>query len=323
MRKRMLVMLLVAGAVVAGLATFKFLQIRKAVGQSYQPPPEAVTTIVTREESWPASVDAIGTVTAVQGVTVSADLPGMVERIAFESGRTVREGAVLVVLNTSQERAQLAAAEADLHLKEASLQRARQLRQQGIVSQADLDQASAEARQREAAVGEIHATIERKTIRAPFSGVLGIRQVNLGQYLAGGDPIVPLQSLHPIYVDFGVPQQVVAQLQPGAEVRVSAERVPGERPGRITAVDSVVDSDTRNVHVQATLANDDDVLHPGMFVNVRVMTGSGRSVVTVPASAINHAPYGDSVFVVAQQKGPDGKPYLGVSQQFVKVGAGR
>jgi membrane fusion protein (multidrug efflux system) len=176
----------------------------------------------------------------------------------------------------------------------------------------------------EANTGEIRATIERKTIRAPFSGVLGIRQVNLGQYLAGGAPIVPLQSLDPIYVNFGVPQQALGQLRIGQNVRISTPDLAGMGfTGRITAKDSVVDEATRNVQIQATLANPGGKLHPGMFVQVETAVGASRNVVALPASAINYAPYGDSVYVVSEVQAPNGQPYRGVHQQFVKLGGTR
>ncbi|HYN20797.1 MAG TPA: efflux RND transporter periplasmic adaptor subunit [Thermoanaerobaculia bacterium] len=325
MKKRMILMLVVMAVVIAALGLGKFRQIKKASAQGgFQPPPESVTTIVARQETWPSTVNAIGSVAPVQGVTVSADLPGIVERISFESGRSVRAGDVLVKLDTSQEQAQMAAAQSRRELSRLSLERMRGLREQGIVSQADYDRAAAESAQGDAAVGEIRATIERKTIRAPFSGVLGLRQVNLGQYLAGGDPIVPLQSLSPIYVNFSVPQQEIGNLRIGAAVNVSAKgQAGGESTGRITAVNSVVDEATRNVEVQAILDNRGGKLRPGMFVEARVVLGAGTPVIALPASAISYAPYGDSVFIVENVKGPDGKPYRGVRQQFVKVGSAR
>jgi membrane fusion protein (multidrug efflux system) len=172
--------------------------------------------------------------------------------------------------------------------------------------------------------GEIQATIDRKQIRAPFAGVLGIRQIDLGQYLTAGDPVVPLQSLDPVYVNFAVPQQDVARLRIGAEVRVAAENGAGESAvGKITAVNSVVDEATRNVQIQATFHNPDGKLRPGMFVEVRVSVGTSSSLITLPASAICYAPYGDSVFVLADLPGQDGATYRGVQQRFVKLGGGR
>jgi membrane fusion protein, multidrug efflux system len=325
-KKRMIVMLAAVALFITAIGFVKYKQIQTAVAQasSFQPPPEAVTTVVAKQERWPAELSAIGTVEAVHGVTVSADLPGIVDTITFDSGRTVREGEVLVQLDTRQERAQLAAAEAQRDLSRLNLDRMRGLRQEGIISQSDDDRASAESKQAEARVGEIRATIERKIIRAPFTGLLGIRQVNRGQYVQGGSPVVPLQSLDPIYVNFAVPQQSVPQLRTGGTVRVTLEGVTdAEFSGRITAVDSVVDEATRNVQVQATLANPQGKLRPGMFVQAQVVLGAQQPVIALPASAINYAPYGDSVFVVGQMEGAGGSKYEGVRQQFVKLGGTR
>lgn len=326
MKKRMFLMLLLVVIFIAVIGAVKFFQIREAMaqGSSFQPAPETVTTVVAQQETWPASVSAIGTVTPVQGVTVSADLPGIVEKIAFASGGSVRAGQMLVKLDTSQEEAQLAAALSQRDLAKLNLERMRGLRESGVISQSDYDRAAAQASQDESRVGEIRATIERKTIRAPFSGVLGIRQVNLGQYLAPGAPVVSLQSLRPIYVNFAVPQREVGHLRAGDPVRLTVEGQEDlQATGRITAMDSVVDPATRNVQVQATFANGDGRLHPGMYVEAQVVKGASAPVVALPASAISYAPYGDSVFIVENVKGPDGKPYRGVRQQFVKLGGAR
>jgi membrane fusion protein (multidrug efflux system) len=326
MAKRMIVMLAVTMLFVAGLGFVKFRQIQTAIAQgaAFQPPPEAVTTVVAKQEQWPATFTAIGTMAAVQGVTVSADLPGTVDRILFDSGQSVRAGEVLAVLDTRQEQAQLAAFEAQRELAHLTFDRMQGLLNERVISRAEFDRATAESRQSDAQVGEVRAVIARKTIRAPFSGILGIRQVNLGQYLAGGDALVTLQSLNPIYVNFGVPQQSAGQIPVGRAVRVTTDDVAGvEWAGRVTATDSKVDESTRNFQVQATLANPGGRLRPGMFVQVEVVLGPSQAVVALPASAISYAPYGDSVFVVAELKGEDGKTYRGVRQQFVKLGAGR
>ncbi len=326
MAKRMILMLTMTGLVIAALGFFKVRQFQAAAGQaaSFQPPPEAVTTIVAPKETWPTTQTAIGTVAAVQGVTVSADLPGTVERIAFESGEAVRQGQILVQLDTRQERAQLAAVEAQRELAGLNFDRMRGLLDERVISRAEYDRAMAEQKQTDAQAGEIRAAIERKTIRAPFSGILGIRQVNLGQYLAAGDPVVLLQSLDPIYVNFGVPQQDAGQLRLGRDVRITANDVAGfEVEGRITAVDAVVNEATRNVQVQATLPNPGGRLRPGMFVQAELSVGTSRSVVALPATAVSYAPFGDSVFVVADLKGPNGEAYRGVRQQFVKLGGSR
>ena len=325
MAKRMILMLAVTAVFVVALGFVKYRQINTAIAQfaSFRPPPEAVTTVVARQEHWPSTLGAIGTVAAVRGVTVSADLPGVVEQITFESGKAVREGDLLVQLDTRQERAQLASAEAQRELSRANLERMRSLRDQRIVAQAEYDRTDAESKQADASIAEIQAMIRRKTIRAPFSGVLGIRQVNLGQYLAGGAPIVSLQALNPIYVNFAVPQQQVGALRAGTEVRVAIENTDSEATGRITAIDSVIDEATRNFQVQATFPNVGGRLHPGMFVQTSIRLGAGSDVIALPASAVSYAPYGDSVFVVANVKGAEGTTYRGVLQRFVKIGASR
>ena len=321
MAKRMILMLGVTVVLLGALGFIKFKQVQSAVQASaFQPPPEAVTSIVAKREEWPATMNIIGTMEAVHGVTVSADLPGTVTRINFDSGKAVQAGDILVELDTRQERAQLAALEAQRDLARVNFNRTQQLVNEGVISRQDYDQATATQKSTEANVAETRATIERKTIRAPFSGILGIRQVNLGQYLSAGQGIVPLQSMNPIYVNFGVPQQEAAKVLVGRPLRVTKEDMPNVAfTGRVTAIDSVINEATRNVQVQATLANPGGKLRPGMFVQVDVVTGAGRSVIALPASAINYAPYGDSVFVITDMKDPSGKTYRGVHQQFVKV----
>jgi membrane fusion protein (multidrug efflux system) len=323
MTKRMLLMLAVMIAIIALLGGFKFAQIRKAMSQSWAPPPEAVTTAVAKPDTWSGSLDAIGSVTAVQGVVVSADLPGVISSITFDSGRSVSKGDVLVRLDTKQETAQLAAAEAQLRLAELALQRNQGLAKNGIVPQQQFDQAEAEFKSAQAQVAEIRATIDRKTIRAPFAGVLGIRQVNVGQYVAGGAPIVGLQALRPAYVNFTVPQQELARLKPGTTIDVSSDALGSTEHGRISAVDSSIDEATRNVKVQATFDNADGRLRPGMYVEAKLSNGGATPVIVIPASAISYAPFGDSVFIVEQMKDDKGKAFSGVRQQFVKLGGSR
>ncbi len=326
MLKRMLIMLVVVIALIAGLGFVKYKQISEAIAQgaNYAPPPDAVTTIVAKREVWPSTLDIIGTAQAIQGVTVSADLPGTVAKIDFESGQAVHAGDVLVELDTRQERAQLAAAEAQRDLARINFNRSKELVKQGVLAQTEYDNTFQAQKSAEAQVGEIQATIDRKIVRAPFTGVLGLRQANLGQYLAAGQAIVPLQALNPIYVNFGVPQQIAPQMRSGRALKVTSDDLPGAAfAGRVTAVDSVINEATRNIQVQATLPNPSAKLRPGMFVQVQVVMGASRDVVTLPASAINYAPYGDSVFVVTNMTDPKGKMYRGVRQQFVKVEGSR
>jgi membrane fusion protein (multidrug efflux system) len=326
MAKRLILTLVAIVAILGGLGLVKFRQVEAAIAQgaAFQMPATAVTTVVAQRETWPSTLTVIGTAAAIEGVTVSADLPGTIAKIHFESGQWVHEGDTLVELDTRQERAQLANLEAQRDLAGINYGRAQELVKAGVISHSEYDNANAQQKATVAQVGDIKAAIARKTIHAPFTGVLGIRQVSLGQYLAAGQAIVSLQSVDPIYVNFGIPQQQTAQMRPGRVLRVTNGDLPGMAfTGKITALDSVVNEQTRNIQVQATLANKGNKLRPGMFVQVELPLGQPREVVPLPASAINYAPYGDSVFVVAQMKDAKGKSYRGVRQQVVKVEGSR
>jgi membrane fusion protein (multidrug efflux system) len=326
MAKRLVLTLLVVIAVLGGLGFAKYKQVEAAIamGASFQPPPTAVTTVTVHRETWPSTLSVIGTAAAIQGVTVSADLPGTVDKIHFESGQWVHEGDVLVELDTRQERAQLANLEAQRDLAKVNYDRAQELVKAGVISRSDYDNATAQQKATEAQVADVRAAIARKTIHSPFSGVLGIRQISLGQYLASGQAIVSLQSLSPIYVNFGVPQQDTPKVIPGHVLRVTNNDLPGMAfTGRITAIDSVINEQTRNIQVQAIVTNKENKLRPGMFVQVELPLGQSRDVVPLPASAINYAPYGDSVFVITDMKDAKGNSYRGVRQQVVKVEGSR
>ncbi len=326
MAKRMVLMLVIMLALVGGLGFIKYKQVEAAIaaGASFQMPPTAVTTVVAQKETWPSTMGVIGTAAAIQGVTVSADLPGTIDTIHFESGQWAKQGQILVELDTRQERAQLASLEAQRDLAGINYGRAQELVKSGVIAKQEFDNAAAQQKATEAQVGDIKAAIARKTIRAPFSGVLGIRQVSLGQYLAAGQAIVSLQTLSPIYVNFGVPQQDSGKMVAGHVLRVTSTDVPGVNfTGRIIAIDSVINEQTRNIQVQAIVTNKDNRLRPGMFVQVELPLGSPRQVIPLPASAINYAPYGDSVFVISNMTDPKGRSYRGVRQQVVKVEGSR
>jgi membrane fusion protein (multidrug efflux system) len=325
MKKRMFLMLIVAIAFLALIGGFKFVQIRAAIAQggSFQPPPEAVTTVVAKAEEWSTPLNAIGSVVAKNGVTVTADLPGVVDQILFDSGRTVDKGHILVLLDTKQERAQLAQAEAQRELLRLQVERTQDLLAKKIVSQDTYDTVAAQVKQAQGRVAELQAGIERKTIRAPFSGVLGIREVNLGQYLASGATIVSLQSIRPVYVDFNVPEQTITGLSIGSGVQVTSDALGTAEAGKVSAFDSVIDVNTRNIRIQATFENRSGKLKPGMFVEAQLAGTSRLTAVTLPVSSISYAPFGDSVFIVEDVKDPKGKTYRGVRQQFVKLGAER
>ncbi|HVI07338.1 MAG TPA: efflux RND transporter periplasmic adaptor subunit [Candidatus Binatia bacterium] len=323
MAKRMIIMLLLLGAVLGGLGFFKYRQVESAIaaGANFQMPATSVSTVIAKRDTWPSTLSVIGTAAAIEGVTISADLPGTVDKIHFESGQSVHEGDILVELDTRQERAQLANLEAQRDLARIQYDRANQLVSAGVISKSEYDNAAAQQKATEAQVGDIKAAIARKTIHASFSGILGIRQISLGQYLAAGQAIVSLQSLNPIYVNFGVPQQNTPQMKLGNSVRVTNENLPGMTfTGRITALDSVVNEQTRNIQIQATMQNHGDKLRPGMYVQVELPIGAPQQVIPLPTSAINYAPYGDSVFIVTEMKDEKtGRPYKGVRQQVVKI----
>ena len=327
MAKRMIIMLVLMAALVGGLGFLKYRQVESAIaaGASFQIPATSVTTVIAKRETWPATLSVIGTAAAIQGVTVSADLPGTVDKIHFESGQWVSEGDILVELDTRQEKAQLANAEAQRDLARVQYGRSEQLSKAGVISKSEYDNAAAQQKATEAQVNDVKAAIARKTIHAPFSGVLGIRQISLGQYLAAGQAIVSLQSVNPIYVNFGVPQQDTQKMKIGRGLHVTSTDLPGEAfSGKITALDSVINEQTRNIQIQATLQNQGGKLRPGMYVQVELPLGEARDVIPLPASAINYAPYGDSVYVVTDIKDEKtGKTYRGVRQQIIKIEGSR
>ena len=327
MKKRIAFAILGLIILIAALGAVKALQIGKMIdqGKKFVPPVETVTTSQVKADSWETALTAVGTLNAVQGVTVAAELSGKVVKIAFEPGSTVKKGDMLLKQDTTSEEAQLPGALSQVNLVRLNLKRADQLVAEGIISRADHDTAVANADQAQAQADNIRATIAKKTIRAPFSGRLGIRQANLGQILREGDPIVTLQALDPIYVDFTLPQQQLSQVHPGLPVRVTGDALPGETiDGRITAISPQVDADTRNIKMEATLSNRAEKLRPGMFVNVAVGLPVRQQVLAIPATAVLYAPYGDSVFVVDEKKDDkSGKGGKILRQQFVRLGEKR
>ncbi len=327
MTKKIVLTLILVVVLVGALAGIKGLQFKTmfAQGANFAPPPETVTTAEVKPDTWQPTLTAVGSVAAVQGVMLSAEMAGSVKNIAFESGATVRAGELLVELDSSVEQAQLRSALASADLARLNLERARDLRGKSMMSQADLDSAEAQAKQANAQIDNIRAVIAKKTIRAPFAGRTGIRQVNLGQFLDNGAAIVTLQSLDPVYVDFALPQQNLSQLGVGMTVRVTTDAFPGQSfTGKLTAINSEVDAVTRNVRLQATLANPAGKLRPGMYVNVAADLPEMERVLMIPATAVLYAPYGDSVFVVEDKKdektGAVGKV---LNQKFVRLGKTR
>src|SRR5690242_4093699 len=255
MARKIIFALVIVVLILGGLAGVKALQVKKlvAIGKSYTVPPESVSSAVAREEKWQGTLTAIGSVTAVQGVNVTTEIAGLVRELAFEPGAIVAKGDLLVRLDTSSEEAQLRAMEAQLEMARLNFERINKLRAQNISSQSDLDTAEASMKQDQANADTIRATIEKKTIRAPFGGRLGTRQVNLGQYLDVGKPIVSLQSLSPVYADFSLPQQELSRLSTGMRVRLYIDAFPDRNfEGALTTISPDLDPATRSIGLQAT-----------------------------------------------------------------------
>jgi membrane fusion protein (multidrug efflux system) len=322
-----------SAAVFALLALFlllmdvKALQIRAmgAMAAKMAPPATTVSSTVAKEEDWAPILSSVGSISAVQGAVVSAELAGTVSEINFENGAEAKKGEVLMKLDTSQEEALLRSAEAEAQLAKTDLERARDLAIKNVVSSAELDSAQSKFRRLNAVVDQMRSSIAKKTLVAPFDGQLGIRQVNVGQTITAGQQVVQLTALDPVYVDFALPQQNVSQLTPGLEVQVRTDAVPGhEFKGKITAINSMVDPVTRNVTVQGTLENADHALRPGMFAKVDVVLPQKGKTLVIPGSAVSYAPFGDSVFVIDKTKDPKtGKESQTIRQQFVRVGEAR
>ena len=330
MIKRILLAILLLLLLVGAIAGVKVQQIRTMMNPALKaasaPPPETVTTAEITAESWETTVTAVGSLSAVQGVMVASEISGKIELIAFQPGSKVKKGDLLVKLETSSEEVQLQAAEADLALLKINLDRVGKLLAQKNIAQADYDLAEAKHKVALAQSDAIRVAILKKHIRAPFSGHLGVRLVNEGHILKDGEAIVSLQSLDPIYVNILLPQQQLAQIKPGMKVRILSE-VLGGTPveGKISTINPEVDSATRNVKIQTTLANPKELLLPGMFVDVAVVLPAPQAVTVIPVTAVLPAPYSDSVFVVEEKKEEEGagKGSLALRQQFVRLGEKR
>ena len=315
-------LLIAIGGFVFGI---KVLQIGKMMSTPMVMPPTTVSSAVVKEEDWAPTLSAIGSVSAVQGAVVSAELGGVVAEINFQSGGVAKKGDVLMRLDSSAEEAQLHTAEADLELAKANLDRERDLAVRKVVSKQELDTAQSTFGQKQGAVDNMRAFITKKQIRAPFDGMLGIRQVNVGQMINSGQQVVQLTALDRVYVDFALPQQNLPQLAAGYEARVHADSLPGrEFKGKVTAINSMVDNVTRNISLQATFDNPDHELHPGMFVKVEVILPNKSKTLVIPGSAVSYAPYGNSVFVIDNKKDPKtGKESQSLRQAFVRIGEAR
>ncbi len=319
----MLVAIIVLLGAIAGFKVYSVQRIARARAAA-RPPPATVAATKAVETVWQRQFHAVGTLDAVQGVTLANELAGTVTRIAFTSGQHVKQGDLLVQLDVSTDEAQLRGLVAQATLARITLECARELRAANSNAPADLDSADAQYQQALANVDNQRAVIAKKTIRAPFAGVLGIRLIDLGQYLAAGTPVVTLQALDPIYANFSLPEQDVTLLKTGQPVRLSVEAYPGETfAGTITALNAKVDEATHNLQVQATVANADERLVPGMFVRADVVLPEQDRFVTLPGTAIVYNSYGDAVYVLERGADPPGAAPLIARQRFVQLGETR
>ena len=312
--------------VVLLLAGIKGMQFKAMadMGASMVPPPEVISTTEVMADHWEQGRRSVGSLEAVRGVTITAEFSGRIDQILFSSGAQAKKGELLIQQNIDAEKAQLRSAEASLALAKANLDRSKELLVKRVVSQSQFDASDAEYKAAQAQVENVQVTIDKKAIRAPFSGKLGIRTVNLGEDLSPGQAIVTLQTANPMLVNFNLPQQDLAVLELGIEVRVQSDAVPEHTYiGKVTAINPEVNAKSRNVLVQATLNNDNGRLLPGMFAGVEAVLPEKRSVTYVPLTAIKYATYGDSVFVIDEQKNEGGDIALIAQQQFVQLGQER
>jgi membrane fusion protein (multidrug efflux system) len=323
MKKKILLTFLGLLLLVAAIIGIKAWQITDliAAGKNFQVPPISVQVTEVTTESWADHFDAVGTIESVQGVTLANEVPGKVEKIAFESGSMVAAGDVLVILDKASEEAQLRSAMAAAELATLNLNRTRDLRKTSVISQSELDTAESQHKNTAARVEELQWMLQKRTIKAPFSGRLGIRQIREGQFLQAGAPIVSLQSIDPVYVNFSLPQQRLSELSQGMKVQATTDALAGRVfEGRLTAIDAEVDPLTRNIRLQATMANQDGGLRPGMFAAVSAIAPVEKKHIVISGTAVIFAAYGNSVFVVKEETAKDGKPHLICDQKFVRLG---
>lgn len=332
---RLIIVLLLCLVVFGGLF---FLQYQGAKGMqkmfdNMPIPPATISATEVVTENWPRRLEAVGTLTPVQGVEVTAEASGVIRELRFESGQQVKKGQVLVVLDAETDRADLKTLETQAALAKTDLKRLKRLFELESISQAQFDQAESQARESQARVAAQRARVAKKTIRAPFAGELGIRKVNVGQYIEPGKPVVSLQALDPLYVDFKLPEQHISLIVPGRAIRARVDLQPNESyAGEIQAVEPVVDEQTRNFLVRAVIPNPERQLRPGAFARVEVILPGSNDVKVVPRTAISYNPYGNSVFVIAKAESKENsaaaeteaaKPKLVARQRFVQTGEAR
>ncbi len=314
---RIFLVLLFLGAVLGGIFGWKQLQQQQQAAMQGPPPPPVVASARVESETWGPRLESVGSLVAVQGIDVANEVPGLVREIRFESGQMVKAGEVLVQIDDAVDQADLLGLLAQRDLAQIKVKRLQSLLKDRSTSQSDYDEAKAQLEGAEAAVAAKRATIAKKRIVAPFAGRLGIRKVDLGEYLPAGSPIVVLNTLDPVYADYSLPERELTQVSVGQAVLATVAAYPGrEFEGRISAIDSGVDVKTRNMQVRATLTNPDQILRPGMFAEVGTLLPPREGVLTLPRTAITFAPYGSSVFLIEEK---DGKPQ--VQRRPVTTGA--
>jgi membrane fusion protein (multidrug efflux system) len=327
MIKRMVIMLALVGIVLAaifGFQVFKASMIKKFMAQMASPP-QTVSASKVGASDWQAQVEAVGSLRAVKGADLSLEVAGVVDTISFNSGDDVKEGAPLLKLRADDDIAKLESLKAMAQLSQITYDRDQKQLKINAVSQATIDTDAANLKNAQAQVAQQQAILDKKFLRAPFTGHLGIRSVDVGQYLGPGTTIVTLQALDPIYLDFFVPQQQVDRMKLDQAVSVRIDAFPDQVfTGEISAVNPKVDAASRNVQIRATLKNPDHRLLPGMYATVDIPTGAPQHLITLPQTAITYSPFGDTVYVVEQNgNGQDGKPKLVARQTFVTTGATR
>ncbi|MEY2563971.1 MAG: rane fusion protein multidrug efflux system [Verrucomicrobiota bacterium] len=328
-RSRGAVFKVVAGLVavfllIAGIKVWQIMTL-VSMNKKMTPPPTTVTSTPVQKADWQPMLTAVGSINPVQGAMISAELAGTVSEINFESGTTVKKGDILLKLDASAEQAQLRSAQADAELAKADFERAQDLANRKVISAAELDAASSKYAQKKAAVENIQSIINKKEIRAPFDGAAGIRSVNPGEMVAVGHPLVSLQSLDKVFVDFALPQQQLAEVKTELPVKVTTDAIADrEFDGKLTAINSSIDPATRNLSLQATVDNADHVLRPGMFARVKVLLPQSKPTLFIPATGVSYAPFGNSVFLI-EKKHDDktGKDALVLRQQFIRTGETR
>lgn len=326
MKKRVFLTALIALAVVGALFGYKFHTVRQgaAAMAAMKRPPAAVTTASATPQNWANTLSAVGTVESFQGVTLRSEIEGRIVKLGFDSGAVVKAGDLLVELEADAERAQLRSLEAAAKLAGANLARARDLRASNTNTAVELEAAEAQHAQALAAIDAIKATLAKKRIVAPFAGRLGIREIDVGQFLNKGDTVVTLEAVHPAYVDFALPQQELPSLKPGLAVRVTVDAFPDRTfEGKLEAINPRVTATTRNVRLRALVPNPDEILRPGLFARVTVQLPAATPVLELPATAVVYSPYGNSVYVVVEKTSADGAKQLVAEQRFITTGSKR